>query len=192
VRRLPASVDSAPGAYLSEVGEGDEPHETPGLELARTDRKVGRARGSRSPFAILADHERHGRPADWRLFEEWMLVGKGRATLVWSRGLRAELLPDVEERTDEEVAAEVGEAEAVVTLAPSVWGEVVRDGLTVALLQAAEAAGCRGVVTLLEAAGVEVVMAVDRDGRGPPRVSCSHFARNWQGGSVSGRMAGYG
>jgi hypothetical protein len=38
---------------------------------------------------------------------------------VWSRGLRAELLPDVEERSDEEIAGEVDVGTPVVTLAPS-------------------------------------------------------------------------
>src|SRR5262249_51902694 len=107
VRLLPITVADEVGAYLTKVGEVDEPHQTPGLELARTDRKAGRSWGSRSPFRVLADHHRAGRPADWRLYEEWLLVSKGHRTLEWSRGLRAELLRDLDDRTDEEIAAEV-------------------------------------------------------------------------------------
>jgi hypothetical protein len=54
---------------------------------------------------------------------------------------------------------------------PSVWREVVSAGLSVAVLEAAEAGGCRGVVTLLEAAGMLLVVDVERGGQGPPRLS---------------------
>jgi hypothetical protein len=56
--------------------------------------------------------------------------------------LQAKLLPDAEERIDEEIAAEPAVAEPVVVLAPSAWREVVSAGLSVAVLQVAEAEGC--------------------------------------------------
>jgi hypothetical protein len=103
-------------------------------------------------------------PSDWRLFEEWLRV-QGRRTLEWSRGLRARLLPDEQERTDEELAEESHPAEDVAVLEADVWLEVVRRGLNVAVLAAVEAQALGGLVVLLRAAGLDVVAA--REG---PRV----------------------
>jgi hypothetical protein len=178
VRLLPVSAGDDVGGYLTKVGEADEPHQTPGLELARTDRKAGRAWGSRSPFAILADHHRHRRVSDRRLWEEWMLVSKGRRTLEWSRGLRAELLAEAPERTDEEIATETDPGTPVLLLAPVVWGQVIVGGLTVAVLVAAEAGSVRGVVDILEAAGIGLAVDVERGGQGPPRLSAP-VSRCW-------------
>jgi hypothetical protein len=147
------------GGYLTKVGEGEAPPHTPGLELARKDLKAGRSWGSRAPFRILADHERDRRRSDWRLFEEWLHVAKGRRTLEWSRGLRARLLPDEQERSDEELAEEADPAEEVALLEPDVWGEVVRRGLNVAVLAAVEARALGGLVVLLRAAGLDAVAA---------------------------------
>src|SRR5262249_58644271 len=93
------------GALMTRAGAGMEPQRTLGLELARSDLKAGRSWGSRSPFRVLADHHRAGRPADWRLYEEWLLVSKGHRTLEGSRGLRAQPLPELGERTEEGTAA---------------------------------------------------------------------------------------
>jgi hypothetical protein len=73
-----------------------------------------------------------------------MLVAKGRRTLEWSRGLRAELLPDLEERAHAEIAAESDEGTPVVALAPTAWREVVAASLTVAVLQAVKGPGLPG------------------------------------------------
>jgi len=121
--------------------------------------------GNPAPFRILADHERDRRPSDWRLFEEWLHVAKGRRTLEWSRGLRVRLLPDEQECTDEELAEESDPAEKIAVLEPDVWGEVVRRGLNVAVLAAVEAQALGGLVVLLRATGLDVVAA--REG---PRV----------------------
>jgi hypothetical protein len=99
------------------------------------------------------------------VFEEWLHVAKGRRTLEWSRGLRARLLPDEQERTDEELAEEAEPAEDVAVLEAEVWTEVVRRGLNVAVLAAVEAQALGGLVVLLRAAGLDVVAA--REG---PRV----------------------
>ncbi len=127
------------GGYLTKLAEDEGPGHSPGLELARTDLKAGRSWGSRAPFRILADRERLRHPSDWRLFEEWLHVAKVRRSLEWSRGLRARLLPDEQERTDEELAEEADLAEEIAALEPDVWGEVVRRGLNVAVLAAVEA-----------------------------------------------------
>jgi hypothetical protein len=72
--------------------------------------------------------------ADRRLFEEWLHVSKGRRALEWSRGLRGRLLPDEQERTDEEPAEGSDPAQAVAVLEAEVWTEVVRRGLDVAVV----------------------------------------------------------
>jgi hypothetical protein len=165
VRVLPVSSADGVGGYLTKLAEDEGPSRTPGLELARPDLKDGRTWGSRAPFRILADHERAGRPEDWRLFEEWLHVAKGRRTLEWSRGLRARLLLDEQERTDEELAEESDQAEEIAVLEPEVWTEIVRCGLNVAVLAAVEAQALGGLVVILRVAGLDVVAA--REG---PRV----------------------
>jgi replication protein len=165
VRVLPIYSADGVGGYLTKLAEDEGPGRTPGLELARSDLKTGRSWGSRAPFRILADHERDRRPSDWRLFEEWLHVSKGRRTLEWSRHLRARLLPDEQERTDEDRAVEGDAADEVAVLEAGVWVEVVRRGLNVAVLAAVEAHGLGGLVVLLRAAGLDAVAA--REG---PRV----------------------
>ncbi|MGD9696501.1 MAG: protein rep [Thermoleophilia bacterium] len=167
IRLVPVYTRDGMGAYLSKVGD-DDTAGTPGLELARTDLKAGRAGGSRSPFRILADHERTGAAADWRLWSEWLIVSKGRRTLEWSRGLRARLLADEPERTDEEIAAEHEPAAPVAVIAPTVWRLLVHRRLAVAALQAVEARGLGGLLVLLSSAGLQVD-AVAGD-TGPPTV----------------------
>jgi hypothetical protein len=159
VRVLPVSSADGVGGYLTKLADDEGPGHSPGFELARTDLKVGRTWGSRAPFRILADHERLRNPPDWRLFEEWLHVSKGRRTLEWSRGLRARLLPDEQERTDEELAKEADPAEEVAVVEAEVWTEVVRRGLNVGVLAAVEAQGLGGLVVLLRAAGIDVVAA---------------------------------
>jgi hypothetical protein len=165
VRVLPIYSADGVGGYLTKLGEDEGPVGTPGLELARPDLKAGRSWGSRAPFRILADHAQHRKPADWRLWEEWLHVAKGRRTLEWSRGLRAQVLPDEQERTDEELAEESEPAEEIAVLEPEVWLEVVRRRLSIAVLAAVEAEALGGLVVLLRAAGLDVVAA--REG---PRV----------------------
>jgi hypothetical protein len=89
------------------------------------------------------------------LWEEWLHVSKGRRTLEWSRGLRARLLPDERERTDEELAEEAEPAEEIAVLEAEVWTEVVRRGMNVAVLAAVEAQALGGLVVLLRAAGLD-------------------------------------
>jgi hypothetical protein len=155
------------GAYLTKVGDDEA---TPGLELARADLKAGRG-ASRSPFRILEDHLQRGDAADWRLFSEWLTVSRGRRTLEWSRGLRVLLLPDEDERSDEEVAAEVDPAVNVAAIAPDVWRELVRRRLSVAALEAVEARGLGGLVVLVRAAGLDV--GLERQDLGPPQLVLS-------------------
>jgi hypothetical protein len=80
------------------------------MELTRPDYKSGRG-GNRTPFQILGDLIDQGDAHDLDLWEEWERSSKGRRMLTWSRGLRDRLV-DLEDKTDEELAAEeVGTAD---------------------------------------------------------------------------------
>jgi hypothetical protein len=74
------------------------------LELASPGTKTARKSSSRTPLQLLADLARDGLADDqarWREFERSM---KGKSQIRWSQGLRADLLPDVDELTDQEAA----------------------------------------------------------------------------------------
>jgi hypothetical protein len=129
--------------------------------------KAGRG-SSRSPFRILEDHLRRGDAADWRLFSEWLGGVEGSADAEWSRGLRALLLSDEDERTDDEIAAEHEPAVNVAAISPDVWRELVSRRLSVAALEAVEARGLGGLVVLVRAAGMDVEV-VGQD-LGPPHL----------------------
>lgn len=75
------------------------------LELARGDLKHARS-GNRTPFRILADLGALGLADDLELWREWEMASRGRRQLAWSTGARADLLADVAERSDDELAAE--------------------------------------------------------------------------------------
>lgn len=72
-----------------------------GAEVARADLKGD----SRSPLQLL-DAVADGESWAVRAWEEYQVATKGRRAISWGRGLRALLLPDVEEITDEEAALE--------------------------------------------------------------------------------------
>ena len=128
--------------------------------------------GLAGPIPHPEDHYRHRRPEDWRLFEEWLLVAKGRRTLEWSRGLRVRLLPDERERSDEELAAASQPGEEVAAVSAEVWLAVVAGGLLVPVLTAVEERGLGGLVVMLRAAGLTA--KVERRGVGPPYLCLSH------------------
>lgn len=91
--------------------------------------------GSRTPMQLLQDSA-GGDEAAGRLFQEYAIATKGRNKLVWSRGLRGLLLGDDTEKSDEELAEEEGEEEAVkvVNLTVEQWSKVVYLGLRGTLL----------------------------------------------------------
>jgi len=73
---------------------------------------------SLSQFQLLAAFAETGDMMYADLFQEYAQATAGKKWLTWSRGLRAELLPDVQEETDEEIAGkeEEGEGEDVVLI----------------------------------------------------------------------------
>lgn len=83
-----------------------------GLELARSDLK----HRSVSPMQLLADWALGGDLVARALWQEYEEVTFGRRCIQWTPGLRKELLPEVEEQSDEELAAKEGEDEVLVTV----------------------------------------------------------------------------
>ena len=93
-------------------------------EVAGIHQKEGR-NGNLTPFQLLgkwADGKDQEARKRW---EEWTEVMHGKAQLFWSQGLRARLLPDSEELTDEEVVeGEDGPEELVAVIPGDVWDKV--------------------------------------------------------------------
>lgn len=102
--RLDVAPDLVHGAHLMRLGSDSAKYVAKiADETTRGDLKSD----AKSPFALL-DRVGDDRQA-YAQWQEYSSTMKGRRAIVWSRGLRALLLPDVDELTDEEAAAaEVG------------------------------------------------------------------------------------
>ena len=102
--------------YLAKMGLG--------REVAGIHQKEGR-NGNLTPFQLLgkwADEECEAARKRW---EEWTEAMHGKAQLFWSQGLRARLLPDSEEVTDEEIVeGEEGPEELVAVIPGNVWDKI--------------------------------------------------------------------
>lgn len=146
----------ATGAYLAKLQEGEKIDRSVGNEVARADLKGGR-RSSRVPFEILADFGSDGLASDLDLWQEFQLATKGRSAIRWSQGLRAILLPDEEELTDEEIAAaEVG-GDTLAILAPWLYRKIAGRPYGEAFLHvAAEQGGFAGIIRYVRAMGLDV------------------------------------
>lgn len=109
VHMLP--LDASAVAYVSKIGD----------EVTRQDLKGG----ARQPWSILdavADGEAWA-VARWLEYDS---ATRGRRALVWSDGLRADVLPDVEDLTDEEIAALEVEGEVVALVPAETWVQLMR------------------------------------------------------------------
>jgi hypothetical protein len=128
----------------------------PGAELARSDLKQGR-RASRMPFEV-AEGAAAGVADDVERWWEYEYAAHGIRALYWSNGLRKLLgsLVELDERTDDEIAAEEVGGEGVALIPAEVWyGAILRHrGRPLALLRAAESLGGVGVRTLVEQWGL--------------------------------------
>jgi len=89
------------GQYVAKLQEGGGL----GNELARGDMKKGRF-GTLSMFEVLDYLRRTGDAAAVPIWQEYEAGTFGRKAITWSRGLRADLLQDDPEQSDEEVAEE--------------------------------------------------------------------------------------
>lgn len=112
--------------YLAKVQEKtSERRSSIGMEIARGDLKTGRA-GSLNPFELLdADGEGTGRAR--ALWIEFVTATKGRRAFTWSRGLRDRLLPNEEEKTDDEVIDETEAFEPVAVIDAATYDGSFRD-----------------------------------------------------------------
>ena len=82
--------------YVSKWGLEDE--------MTKSHSKVAK-NGGFTPFALLQNILDTGDAQSWQLFKEYAEAFKGKRQLVWSKGLRARLLPDQLELSDEELAS---------------------------------------------------------------------------------------
>lgn len=139
------STASGLAAYVTKVQDGGGL----GNEIARADLKSGR-KSSRTPLQILADFGSDGLVDDLDLWREYEEATAGKSALRWSRGLRELLLPDVDEQTDEEIAAEDVGGDEVAALLPHIWYRLTEiPGAEAAVLGAVERDGWAGLIRVL-------------------------------------------
>ena len=150
-------------AYVTKVQENGL-----GNEIARADLKAGR-KSSRTPLQILANFGTDGLVDDLDLWLEYERATAGKSALRWSRGLRDLLIPEKEEQTDEEIAAEDIGGDEVAALLPHTWRRLLAiPGAESAVLDAVEAGGWTALVRTL------VAYRIDLDGLMTPQEWLSH------------------
>lgn len=145
-------------AYVTKVQESGL-----GNEIARADLKTGR-KSSRTPLQILADFGTDGLLVDRDLWLEYEEATQGKSALRWSRGLRAQLLPELDEQTDEEIASEDVGGDEVAVLLPHLWYRITDiPGADAAVLNAIESDGMEGLIRTLVAyrLGIDGVLTPD-------------------------------
>lgn len=130
--------------------------ESMGRELMGTWTKKARAGHGTEPAWRLA--EGFGWTGDMDLlglWHEYERGSKGRRQCTWSRGLRA-LLDLGQEKTDEEVAAEVAGDQDLVRITAAGWDTVLRKPYTpVRLLEVVEQDGVEALKAFMTAEGIE-------------------------------------
>jgi hypothetical protein len=124
--------------------------------MARADMKRGR-KASRMPFEV-AEGAAAGLADDVELWHEYEYGAHGIRAMYWSNGLRALLgaLVELDDRTDEEIAAEEVGGEGVALIPAETWYRAVLRyrGRALQLLQAAEAGGPANVRALVASWGL--------------------------------------
>jgi hypothetical protein len=146
VRFLMVPVEKGKGiaAYVAKVQEKGL-----GNELARADMKDARE-GNRTPFGILADFGNWALADDLELWWEFEKATAGRSAIRWSPGLWAKLMPDEDQKTDEELAAEELDGTTLAVLTPWTWRRIAEiQGAEIAVLEAVEASGWEGLLRTL-------------------------------------------
>lgn len=142
--------------YVAKFGRDRAPDTWgPKEELVRANRKRGRA-GNRTPWDLLAAYacEHDGQAGS--LFRGYAEAMKGKHQLTWSTGLRAMVLPDEKEQTDEELAAAPGEDTSVLAgLTLAQWRVVLANDSRAELLDTLEAGGLDAVRELLGGFGAD-------------------------------------
>lgn len=133
-----------------------------GNEIARADLKGAKSKTSRTPLGILADFGTDGLADDQDLWHEYEQATAGKSAIRWSRGLRALLLPDAEELTDEEIAAETVGGDTIAYATPWTLRRIAAvPGAEAAVFEAVGADGMEGLIRTLIAyrIGVDGVMS---------------------------------
>lgn len=122
------------GSYIAKLGLG--------RELTGIQQKEGRS-GNQTPFQLLSQWANQKDQNARERWEEWTEVMHGRAQLFWSQGLRARLLPEVPELTDEQVVdGEDGPEELVAVIPGRVWDRIRdRPDVTAEILDVADGGG---------------------------------------------------
>jgi hypothetical protein len=125
-------------------------------EITRGHIKNGRE-GGRTPFALLNDYATGTDKQAGALFVDFVQQFHGRRQLSWSKGLRAQLLDQEEEATDQQLAEQVEEEATLLgTLTLEQWRRVLaarRKDTRGLLLEVAAAGGWSAVLTFLESLG---------------------------------------
>jgi hypothetical protein len=111
--------------------------------------KKGR-RGGRTPFEILAEGLATGNADDLDLWFEWEQGSKGMRQLTWSRGLKARV--GVEQKEDEEIAAEAEQGVTIAVLPARTWKAVYP--VAEQLLEVMETGGREAAYSWLDAKGL--------------------------------------
>jgi len=129
--------------YVQKLVLTDDTNRRVGMEMTRHDLKAARRQG-KTPFQVLRDFAATGDCADLALWREWERASLGTRSLTWSKGLKARY--SVNEKTDEELAAEQVGGGLVAELTVEQWNLVKGEHLgTLAVLEAAEDSGADGV-----------------------------------------------
>ena len=135
------------GEYIAKTQEGKHI----GNEIARGDFKKGKF-STLAPFELLEYFRQTGDMAVLPVWQEYEQGTHRRRAITWSRGLRAELLGDEPELSDDEVAAEeVGGETWAILPAESLRAIRRVPGLQTRLLDVAENGGFIELVNLLTA-----------------------------------------
>ncbi|WP_424712482.1 protein rep [Kitasatospora acidiphila] len=143
--------------YLMKYQDGKAAWTT-AAEMTRQDIKAGRE-GHLTPFEIARSFlVGEPDPVKVGLWREYETDARGMRALYFSNGLkkRLALICDMDERTDDQIAAEEAKGEPLAVFPAEVWHRhVVRHrGRSLALLRAAEKLGTVGVRTLAESWGL--------------------------------------
>ena len=151
VEKCYSAADAA--MYVVKTQDG----KNPGNEMARSDMKTGRP-GHRMPFEIL-EAAGTGEKAELELWHEYEKATFRHQAITWSpalRKLQKEWL-NAEEKTDDELAAEVVDGEVVVDVSTSALAAIVCiPGLRAGLLDAWEDGGLPALEVLAAAHGFRV------------------------------------
>ncbi|MBA3895409.1 MAG: hypothetical protein H0X69_17290, partial [Gemmatimonadales bacterium] len=129
----------------------------------------------RTPWQILRDWQTSGDDRDRALWLEWVAAMRGHHSLRWSRGFRADLLPETEQ-TDEEIAqGDAGAEEEVLRIPGEDWDRVVSTpGALASLLDAAEEGGRVAVAWRV---GEILAIELERRERGPGCIGLAEIER---------------